>query len=128
MDHCTHRIIHQERVIKARKAMPASRELDTATQLFKAMGDPTRLKMLLALAQGEMCVCDLAAFLQLTESAISHQLRGLRQLGLVTNRRAGSVLYYRLEEPCISRLIRLALDHAAHVHPQPATAEIRQQA
>ena len=81
------------------------------TRTFKAMGDPTRLKILWALELGEMCVCDLAALLEITESAISHQLRILRHLDLVTNRREGTILYYRLNDHHVSQLINLALEH-----------------
>jgi DNA-binding transcriptional ArsR family regulator len=79
--------------------------------LFKAMGDPNRLRILRALDQGEMCVCDLAMFIGISESAVSHQLRQLRQLQLVSNRREGSVLYYRLNDTHVSTLIHLALEH-----------------
>ena len=75
------------------------------------MGDPTRMKILWALELGEMCVCDIAAFLGITESAVSHQLRTLRQLELVTNRRDGTVLYYRLNDEHVSQLIAVALEH-----------------
>jgi DNA-binding transcriptional ArsR family regulator len=79
--------------------------------LFKAMGDSTRLRIMRALEEGEMCVCDLAAYLGVTESAVSHQLRLLRQLRLVANRREGPVLYYRLDDQHVGQLVRLALEH-----------------
>lgn len=110
-DQCLCRIIHQDRVEKARQAMTPDREIDRLTLLFKALADQSRLKMLMALEQGEMCVCDLASFLGISESAVSHQLRMLRQMALVANRREGPVLYYRLTDDHVNQLVRVALDH-----------------
>lgn len=110
-DQCLGRVIHEDRIRKARKLSLASRETERVALLFKAMGDETRARILWALEHGEMCVCDLAAHLGVTESAISHQLRFLRQLHLVSNRRQGSVLYYRLDDEHVSQLFRLALEH-----------------
>ncbi len=111
LDKCSCRLIHQDRVDAARKSVLADREHDRLAQLYKAMGDPTRLRMIRALGEGEMCVCDLAAFLGISESAVSHQLRLLRQLQLVANRREGPILYYRLVDDFISKQISLALEH-----------------
>jgi len=108
---CLARIIHTERIETARKSSLPAKDHDKLVNLFKAMGDPTRLKILFALASGEMCVCDLAAFLDITESAVSHQLRMLRQLYLVANRREGPILYYRLNDQHIEQLISIGLDH-----------------
>ena len=110
-DCCQSRIIHPEGIAKAiRFALPGA-EVERLAQLFKAMGDPNRLRILRALRRGEMCVCDLAAFLKVTDSAVSHQLRLLRTLHLVTNRREGPVLYYRLADDHVARLMELALEH-----------------
>ena len=87
---------------------------DESTQLaelFRLLGEPNRLRILWALAGGEMCVCDLAGLLAASESAVSHQLRLLRQLALVRNRRQGQVLYYRLGDNHIQTLVRTALEH-----------------
>ncbi len=110
-DRCRCRMIHADRVARAKGAALAGKEIDDLAQLFKAMGDPNRVRLLWALEQGEMCVCDLAAYLGVSESAVSHQLRLLRQLHLVANRRQGPVLYYRLDDDHVSRLLRVALDH-----------------
>ncbi len=110
-DRCQCRIIHEERVVGAQETALRTRETEKLTQLFKAMGDQTRLKTIMALEHDEMCVCDLAAFLGISESAVSHQLRMLRQLHLVANRREGPVLYYRLVDHHVSKLIELALEH-----------------
>lgn len=108
---CDCRIIHRERIAGAHDNALGESEVEKLSAIFKAMGDPTRLKILGALGREEMCVCDLAAFLGITESAVSHQLRMLRQLHLVTNRREGPVLYYRLNDDHVSRLMLLALEH-----------------
>ena len=110
-DRCKCRIIHDERILQANKTALKRSEQEKLANLFKAMGDGTRLKILLALSQDEMCVCDIAAFLGITESAVSHQLRVLRQLYLVANRREGSVLYYRLNDHHINQLISIVLEH-----------------
>jgi len=108
---CEHRCIHAERIAAALSHRLSERENDELAQLFKALGDPNRLRILWALAESEMCVCDIAAFLKISESAVSHQLRLLRQLHLVSNRRQGPVLYYRLNDDHVSQLIRVALEH-----------------
>jgi len=110
-DHCRCRCIHQDRVDAAREHALDPRENEKLATLFKAMGDPNRLRILWALNREEMCVCDLAQFIGVTESAVSHQLRQLRQLHLVANRREGPVLYYRLDDDHVRALIHLALEH-----------------
>ncbi|MFZ5775391.1 MAG: ArsR/SmtB family transcription factor [Thermodesulfobacteriota bacterium] len=110
-EQCLCRIIHQDKVERARQAMPPTPEIEQLALLFKAVADQTRLRMLMALEAGEMCVCDLAALCGISESAVSHQLRLLRQLRLVTNRRQGPVLYYRLADDHVGQLITIALDH-----------------
>ena len=110
-DQCGIRCIHQDRIDAARFAALTAEEYRRLGQLFKVMGDVTRLRILQALEGGEMCVCDLAAYLEVSESAVSHQLRLLRQLHLVANRREGPVLYYRLDDKHISQLLRLGLLH-----------------
>jgi len=111
-DQCDIRIIHEERVIRARRNVLDSETLGGISRIFKALGDPTRLKILWALDHGEMCVCDLAAMLDISESAVSQQLRTLRNLSLVNNRREGTVLYYHLMDEHVRQLINMALEHA----------------
>ncbi len=111
IDLCDCRCIHENRVTAAAGEALPEQENQQMAQLFKAMGDANRLKILWALNHGEMCVCDLAAFLQVSESAVSHQLRMLRQLQLVSNRRAGPILYYRLNDHHVAALMRIALEH-----------------
>lgn len=108
---CQMRVVHLDRVQEARQKDIDPRELMRLAAVFKALGDPGRLRLVLALRDGEMCVCDLAAFLGVSESAVSHQLRRLRDLGLVRNRRAGQCLYYSLDDHHVDEILGLSLDH-----------------
>jgi ArsR family transcriptional regulator, lead/cadmium/zinc/bismuth-responsive transcriptional repressor len=82
--------------------------------LFSALSDPTRLRIISVLLEGELNVGDLAAQLNMTESAVSHQLRGLRQLHLVRSRKDGRQVYYTLDDDHVARLYRLGMDHVEH--------------
>lgn len=83
-------------------------------ELFSALSDPTRLRIISALFEGEMNVGEIAARLEMTESAVSHQLRGLRQLRLVRSRKEGRQVYYALDDDHVARLYRLGLEHVEH--------------
>ncbi len=107
IDLCQVRCIHEDRVTKARQHELDNDDNTRLAQIFKALGDPNRLRIIHALGQGEMCVCDIAALLGVSESAVSHQLRQLRQLQLVSNRRQGPVLYYHLKDKHVSEIVRL---------------------
>ena len=82
--------------------------------LFSALSDPTRLRMISVLLEGEMNVGQLASQLEMTESAVSHQLRGLRQLRLVRSRKDGRQVFYALDDDHVAKLYRLGLEHVAH--------------
>ena len=110
-DLCDCRLIHRHVVEEAIASSLHPDEITTLAQIFKALADETRLKILWAVEKREMCVCDLAAMLGLSESAASHQLRLLRNLQLVSNRRDGVVLYYRLADSHVAQLIRITLEH-----------------
>jgi len=110
-DKCECRIIHDEKVDEARLKALDDSVVEDLCQTFKALGDISRLRILWALEHQEMCVCDLAALLGISESAVSHQLRLLRTLRLVKNRREGTILYYRLSDDHVAELIHTALEH-----------------
>jgi DNA-binding transcriptional ArsR family regulator len=110
-DRCAVRVIHAERVNRARREAVDESGLDRLARTFKALGDHTRLKILIALRRQEMCVCDLAAFTCLSESAVSHQLRRLKDNALVKPRREGQVVYYRLDDDHVGGLLDTALSH-----------------
>ena len=113
-DSCDVRRVHPDAVEAARAAL-ADREgdLDAARALFAALGDPTRLRLLAALQAGPLCTCDLAATLDVSESAVSHQLRGLRALRLVASDRDGRVVYHRLDDDHVGALLDVAAEHVA---------------
>ena len=82
--------------------------------MFKALADPTRVRIISVLAQTELCVCDLAATLGMSQSAVSHQLRLMRRMRLVKNRKAGRMVYYSLDDEHIDDLFRRGLEHVEH--------------
>jgi ArsR family transcriptional regulator, lead/cadmium/zinc/bismuth-responsive transcriptional repressor len=112
-DFCKVRVVHEERVTRARDSAVTDRQIDRISMIFKVLGDPTRMKIVTALKVVEMCVCDLAAFLGITESAVSHQLRRMRDLSLVKKRREGQVIYYSLDDQHIADLLDHVLDHTS---------------
>ena len=112
---CERRIIHEDRLASAQTLLPVQADIERMSDLFKAMADPGRVRILMALNVQEMCVCDLAALLGVSESAASHQMRILRNMNLVRNRRDGQVLYYRLVDDHVTQLIGVARDHVSEM-------------
>ncbi|UCG07712.1 MAG: helix-turn-helix transcriptional regulator [Desulfobacterales bacterium] len=110
-DGCQIRVVHLDRVEKARREAISVHELDRLSLTYKVLGDPNRLKIVMALRNVEMCVCDLAAFTGLTDSAVSHQLRRLKDLALVKSRREGQIIYYSLDDEHVSKILNLGLEH-----------------
>ncbi|GAB6112384.1 ArsR/SmtB family transcription factor [Desulfomicrobium salsuginis] len=108
---CEVRCIHPANVARAHLGRTEARELEEAAALLGAMADPTRVKILDALRMGELCVCDLAAVLQMTVSAVSHQLRLLRAARLVRGRKDGKVVFYTLDDDHVERILDTALEH-----------------
>jgi ArsR family transcriptional regulator, lead/cadmium/zinc/bismuth-responsive transcriptional repressor len=111
---CDAEVVHLERVRSAQRSVPDADSIGGMSSLFGALGDPTRLRIVAALAGEEMCVCDIAAALGLSTSAVSHQLRVLRDRGLVRPRRAGRLVYYALDDEHVRSLYQQALDHVGH--------------
>ena len=113
-EHCAETYIHEDRV---QAALPFLLEDVTAMRLaetFKALSDPSRVRIVSLLAQAELCVGDLAAALAMSQSAVSHQLRTLRDLHLVRWRREGRQIYYTLDDEHVADLFRRGLEHVAH--------------
>ncbi|MBT8367374.1 MAG: metalloregulator ArsR/SmtB family transcription factor [Deltaproteobacteria bacterium] len=110
-DGCQIRVVHLERVEQARQESISVRELERLSLTYRVLGDPNRLKIVMALRNVEMCVCDLAAFTGLSESGVSHQLRRLKDLALVKRRRAGQIIYYSLDDEHVAKLLRVGLEH-----------------
>jgi ArsR family transcriptional regulator, lead/cadmium/zinc/bismuth-responsive transcriptional repressor len=107
--------IHPDKVEAARAAGPSSDEVGRLSGLFKLLGDPTRTRILYAVLEaGEMCVCDIAATIDATETTVSQALRLLRAAGVVANRREGRMIYYRLADAHVRMLLDLSREHARH--------------
>ena len=110
-DGCMVRMVHLNRVARARSDAISEKDLGHLALIYRILGDPTRLKIAVALQSGEMCVCDLAALLGISESAVSHQIRRLKDLALVKGRRDGQILYYSLDDDHLVELIRVGMKH-----------------
>ena len=108
---CDCNIIHQEIVDKVKKALPNEYIFNNLADLFKLIGDTTRCRILFALDQNEMCVCDLAVLTNMTKSAISHQLKVLKEANLVKYRRDGKNVYYSLADTCARQIIENGILH-----------------
>jgi DNA-binding transcriptional ArsR family regulator len=117
-DICEVTCINREAVDSVRSLMLSPRLIANTAEIFKVLGDPTRVRLLFALAQRELCVCDLSAVLGMTQSAISHQLRVLRSARLVRYRKAGKIVYYSLADAHVLQFIDVGVDHARESGPQ----------
>lgn len=113
IDKCDIQCIHEDNVKAVKSSMINEARVNSLAETFKTLGDPTRVKILYALLQKELCVCDIAAVIGISDSAISHQLRILRGQKLVKFRRDGKILYYSLDDAHVSTLFEQGLDHIA---------------
>jgi ArsR family transcriptional regulator, lead/cadmium/zinc/bismuth-responsive transcriptional repressor len=114
MDICSVKCIDEKKVKETLKTIPRQEDIGQIADIFKALSDPSRLKIVLALLNQEHCVCDIAVICNQTESAISHQLRILRALKIVKNRREGKIIYYSLDDDHVISLIHMSLKHVRH--------------
>ena len=110
-ERCEYMHVHEDIVAKVGKEMPDDEILFDLAELFKIFGDSTRIKILYLLFESEMCVCDIAQMLRMTQSAISHQLRVLKQMDLVKSRREGKTIFYSLADGHITTILSQGLDH-----------------
>jgi ArsR family transcriptional regulator, lead/cadmium/zinc/bismuth-responsive transcriptional repressor len=113
-DRCDVTIIHDDLVSKIRNLQLSASQASELAMLFQALSDPTRLRIIHTLTQEELCVCDLAAVLEMTQSAISHQLKNLRTLRLVKHRKVGRMVYYSIDDEHVLTLFETGLLHVAH--------------
>ncbi|MDD3894450.1 MAG: metalloregulator ArsR/SmtB family transcription factor [Syntrophomonadaceae bacterium] len=111
IEKCDCDVIHEDIVEQVKNKMPQEEALYDLAELFKVFGDTTRIKILWALDAAEMCVCDIAFLLNMTQSAISHQLRVLKQAKLVKNRREGKIVFYSLDDEHIKQIFELGSVH-----------------
>jgi ArsR family transcriptional regulator len=114
MDTCSQKCINPEEVKKTLETMPSSDTILGLSQIFKALGDPSRIKIVTALLDREHCVCDLSVLCNQSESAVSHQLRILRSLRIVKNRRQGKRVYYSLDDDHVRSLLHMSIEHIRH--------------
>ena len=110
-DSCDCNVIHEDIVKKVEAKMTPVEKLYDLAELFKIFGDSTRIRVLSALNYSEMCVCDIAFLLKMSKSAISHQLRILKQSELVKHRRDGKIVFYSLKDSHIKQIIDIGLSH-----------------
>ena len=110
-DICEVNAIHQDTVNKVKEAMPEDDLIYDLAELFKVFADSTRMKIIYALMENELCVCDISAIVRTTQSAISHQLRILKQSKLVKYRKDGKSVYYSLDDEHISAIVKKGREH-----------------
>ena len=111
---CDCNVIHQEMVKDTLSKMPDSNILNNLANFFRIMGDDTRCKLLFALLQNEMCVCDLANVLSMSKSSISHQLSKMKDAGIVKCRKEGKTVYYSLDDSHIYEIFEVGIKHINH--------------
>lgn len=110
---CETQHVHENLVHQIEDGMPSEEMMKSLAEFYKVFGDMTRIKILCVLSQTELCVCDLAEVTGMTQSAISHQLRMLKQMKLVKNRRDGKTVYYSLADDHIQSILNQGLEHIA---------------
>ena len=111
---CEENFIHEDQVVVAQEQLVDGLTSTHLARTFQALSDPTRVRLISALTRAELCVCDLAAVLGMSQSAVSHQLRSLRDLRLVKSRREGREIFYTLDDEHIRELFELGLQHVQH--------------
>lgn len=111
VERCEYIHAHQDIIEKVTQELPEEEKLYDLAELFKIFGDTTRIKILYVLFESEMCVCDIAQLLGMTQSAISHQLRALKQSKLVKYRREGKTVFYSLADGHVRTIIGQGMDH-----------------
>ncbi len=108
---CEETVIHEDIIKRVKENLPSSDKIMQTAELFKVFGDVTRANIICVLLRSEMCVCDIANILDMTQSAISHQLRILKSSRLVKYRREGKSVFYSLDDEHISEIFNLAMHH-----------------
>jgi ArsR family transcriptional regulator len=124
-DRCDVAHLHPARVAELRATLIREDDVADLAETFRTLGDPTRVRILDALSHGELCVCDLAALVRMSESAVSHQLRLLRNLRLVKPRREGRMVFYALDDRHIISLFRQGLRHVQEATRQKPVRRAR---
>ncbi len=116
--------IHNNKLDEVREKMQRAEKLDHLSQIFKALGDPTRLKIVNALTLRELCVCDLASLFKVTQSAMSHQLRILRNLNIVNYRKDGKIVYYSFNKENMDQTLQQTLLDLFQINSKEAVIKV----
>lgn len=103
--------VHDNVVCEVRKSLPDDECLESLSDIFKVFGDKTRIRILYVLHVKELCVCDIAQLLNMNQSAISHQLKVLRQAKLIKSRREGKSVYYSLDDSHVHEILNMGMEH-----------------
>jgi ArsR family transcriptional regulator len=111
VESCEFLCVHEDTVHSVREGIPDAAALSDLAELYKLFSDPTRLKILMSLSQHELCVCDLAALIEMNQSAVSHQLRLLKQGRLVKSRREGKTIFYSLADSHVMTVLAQGMEH-----------------
>lgn len=112
---CDCEIIHEDTVKKVKSTFPKDEMIFDLADFYKIFGDTTRVKILYALDKSELCVCDISSLLEMTISAVSHQLKILRDSNLVVTRREGKVIYYSLADEHVKEIIECGMEHISEL-------------
>jgi ArsR family transcriptional regulator, lead/cadmium/zinc/bismuth-responsive transcriptional repressor len=115
-DRCETIFIHEDKVDLIKSNLLENKTLFKVSNFFKVLGDPTRIKILYALEKTELCVCDLSVVLDMTQSAISHQLKVLRDSDLVRSRKEGKVVFYHLADHHVHMIFKEGIEHVGESH------------
>ena len=111
VESCGFLCVHEDLVAQVQRSLPGDDTLSRLADLFKCFGDGTRIRILYVLLEAEVCVCDLAKLLGMTQSAVSHQLRMLKQARLIKNRRDGKTIFYSLADDHVRTIINNGMEH-----------------
>ena len=116
IEKCEFLCVHEDTVREVLKKMPSEETLYDLAEFFKVFGDSTRIRILYALHENELCVCDIAVILNMTKSAVSHQLKYLRQMDIVKNRRSGKEVFYTLADDHVKQIFAISQKHMGECH------------
>ena len=119
LETCGYLCVHEDVVSQVMAALPGDGALSRLADLFKTFGDGTRVRILYVLLEAEVCVCDLARLLGMTQSAVSHQLRVLKQARLIKSRRDGKAVFYSLADDHVATLLRQGMEHVEEGPAKP---------
>lgn len=115
-DYCEIPHFHKETIDHTMASMPSEEDMLSLAECFKVLSDTTRLKIIIALLESELCVCDICHVVSLSQSAVSHQLRVLRAARLAKYRKEGKMVYYSIDDNHVTDIIKQAIEHISHTH------------